>query len=97
MRNLMLQAIQWLFVACAALCILKLILGPTTAHRLIALNILSAVALGFLVAYGVEKGRVLYLDVALVYDIFGFLGFLAITRFLKDKEKEEDEQQGGQQ
>jgi len=51
----------------------------------VALNILSGVVLAFLVLRGVRQGRSLYLDVALVYDIFGFLGFLAIARFLKDK------------
>jgi multicomponent Na+:H+ antiporter subunit F len=87
MKTLMLQAMQWFFLACALLCIVKFLIGPTTAHRLVALNILAAVALAFLVARGVERERVLYLDVALVYDIFGFLGFLAITRFLRNKEE----------
>ncbi|AEV29122.1 multisubunit Na+/H+ antiporter, MnhF subunit [Sphaerochaeta pleomorpha str. Grapes] len=96
MKYLMLEIMQYLLVVCAALCILKLLLGPTTAHRLVALNILSAVALAFLVIRAVEKGRVLYLDVALVYDIFGFLGFLAITRFLKNKEREEEPKGGPQ-
>jgi multicomponent Na+:H+ antiporter subunit F len=89
----MLEGMQWFLLLCASLCVLKFLLGPTTAHRLVALNILSALALAFLVAKGVEKGKVLYLDVALVYDIFGFLGFLAITRFLKGKEKEKQEQE----
>jgi multicomponent Na+:H+ antiporter subunit F len=93
MRNLMLEGMQWFLLLCTSLCVLKFLVGPTTAHRLVALNILSALALAFLVVKGVEKGKVIYLDVALVYDIFGFLGFLAITRFLKGKEKEEKEEQ----
>jgi multicomponent Na+:H+ antiporter subunit F len=54
---------------------------------LVALNVLSAVSLALLVLWGIRVGRTLYLDVALVYDIFGFLGFLAITRFLKDRKE----------
>ena len=42
-----------------------------------------------LVLHGVWLGRALYLDVALVYDIFGFLGYLAIANLLKDKIKGE--------
>ncbi|MDC7240660.1 MAG: monovalent cation/H+ antiporter complex subunit F [Spirochaetales bacterium] len=85
MTQIMLQGMQIFFLFCAALCVLRFILGPSTPDRLVALNVLSGVTLGFLVVRGVAEGRVLYLDVALVYDIFGFLGFLAIARFLRDK------------
>lgn len=85
MTSLLLQYMQWFLIVCAVVCIIRLLLGPTAADRLVALNILSGVALAFLVVRGVAQERVLYLDVALVYDIFGFLGFLAIARFLKDR------------
>ncbi|MBU0935969.1 MAG: pH regulation protein F [Spirochaetes bacterium] len=85
MRLLMLDAMQWFCIACALFCVLRMLLGPTSADRLVALTVLSSLVLGFLVLRGVRENRALYLDVALVYDIFGFLGFLAIARFLKDK------------
>ncbi len=81
----MLDIMQWFMIACAVVCIVRLVLGPTAADRLVALNIISSVVLAFLVLRGVRQGRAFYLDVALVYDIFGFLGFLAIARFLKDR------------
>lgn len=68
--------------------IIRLILGPTASDRLVALNVLSTVSLALLVLWGISIQRTLYLDVALVYDIFGFLGFLAITRFLKQSKEE---------
>lgn len=92
MRLILLDAMQWFMILCALVCIIRLILGPVAADRLVALNVLSGVALAFLVLRGVRQGRALYLDVALVYDIFGFLGFLAIARFLKDKFSDEEEQ-----
>lgn len=85
MRVLMLDVMMWFLLICSLVCILRLILGPTVADRLIALNILSSLVLALLVLRGVRQARSLYLDVALVYDIFGFLGFLAIARFLKDR------------
>ena len=85
MSTIMLQYMQWFLIISAAVCVVRLLLGPTTADRLVALNILSGVALAFLVVRGVAESRALYLDVALVYDIFGFLTFMAIARFLKDK------------
>ncbi|KGE71679.1 monovalent cation/H+ antiporter complex subunit F [Spirochaeta lutea] len=90
MREFMLEAMQWILAGASAAVFIRLIIGPTGADRLVALNILSGLALAFLVTRGVAQGRALYLDVALVYDIFGFLGFLAIARFLKDKISDED-------
>jgi multicomponent Na+:H+ antiporter subunit F len=90
----MLDVMQWFTLICAAVCVVRLLAGPTTADRLVALNVLSGVVLAFLVLRGVRQGRSLYLDVALVYDIFGFLGFLAIARFLKDRIGESGDGQG---
>jgi multicomponent Na+:H+ antiporter subunit F len=90
MRELMLETMQWVLAGASAIVFIRLVIGPTGADRLVALNILSGLALAFSVTRGVAQGRALYLDVALVYDIFGFLGFLAIARFLKDKISDED-------
>ncbi|NCC63967.1 MAG: pH regulation protein F [Spirochaetia bacterium] len=88
MSAYILKAMQFTLTFFALLTIIRLILGPTGSDRLVALNVLSAVSLALLVLWGISMRRTLYLDVALVYDIFGFLGFLAITRFLKQREEQ---------
>ncbi|MBI9100066.1 MAG: pH regulation protein F [Spirochaetaceae bacterium] len=85
MRNILLDTMQWFLLFSLLVCIIRMVTSKTASGKLVALNILSAVVLAFLVVRGVREARALYLDVALVYDIFGFLGFLAIARFLKDK------------
>lgn len=85
MRIFLLDAMQWFTLICIIICIIRILTSPTASGKLVGLNILSGVVLAFLVVRGVREGRALYLDVALVYDIFGFLGFLGIARFLKDK------------
>ncbi|MXI86730.1 monovalent cation/H+ antiporter complex subunit F [Sphaerochaeta halotolerans] len=87
MTDFILQAMLVVLMFFAVGTLLRLLLGPTASDRLVALNVLSAVSLALLVLWGIKVGRALYLDVALVYDIFGFLGFLAITRFLKDRKE----------
>jgi multicomponent Na+:H+ antiporter subunit F len=91
MRIFMLEFMQWFLVICMVFCVVRLVLGPSAADRLVALNVLSGLVLAFLVLRGVAEEQALYLDVALVYDIFGFLGFLAVARFLKDKITEKGE------
>jgi multicomponent Na+:H+ antiporter subunit F len=53
----------------------------------------SAQVLALLVLIAVREGRSIYLDVALVYDIFGFVGLLAITRYLARRERAETEKE----
>jgi len=91
-RLFMLQAMEWFFLFCALVCTVRFLLGPGSADRLVALNVLSGVVLVFLVIHGVREGRAFFLDVALVYDIFGFLGFLAVARFLKDTLSQDGEE-----
>jgi multicomponent Na+:H+ antiporter subunit F len=76
---------KYFLIVFATITVIRLLIGPSASDRLVAMNVLSAIALALLILWGVTTKNVLYLDVALVYDIFGFLGFLAITRFLKNK------------
>lgn len=87
MSTFVLDGMQIALLAFAFIILVRLMLGPTSSDRLVALNVLSAVSLALLILWGIRTRRTLYLDVALVYDIFGFLGFLAITRFLKNRKE----------
>ena len=62
-------------------------LGPTIADRMTGLNLVGAQILALLVLYAVREGRSNYLDVALVYDIFGFIGILAMARYFVSREE----------
>lgn len=73
-------------MGCCAVALLRLALGPRGVDRLAALSVISALILALLVLYGSRPGRVLYLDVALIYDVFGFLGLLAIASFFRGRE-----------
>lgn len=78
------QALQytiWFFLGSVAVSMIRVLAGPTIADRMIGLNMVSAQILAILVLYAVREGRSSYLDVALVYDIFGFIGVLAMVRY----------------
>lgn len=63
----------------------RILIGPTTADRLNALNLVGSQVLALLVLTAIRRGSAVYLDVALVYAVFGFLGVLALTRFLSKR------------
>ena len=76
----------YFFLGTTVLSMVRIVIGPSSADRLIALNLVSAQVLAILVIIATKKNLSIYLDVALVYDIFGFVGLLAITRYLLKKE-----------
>ena len=75
----------YIFLGSSVLSLIRVVIGPTSADRLIGLNIVAAQILALLVLIAVKEGLHVYLDVALVYDIFGFVGLLAITRYFGKK------------
>jgi multicomponent Na+:H+ antiporter subunit F len=66
----------------------RVVIGPTVADRMIGLNLVAAQTLALLVLISVSMARSIYLDVALVYDIFGFVGILVMTRYFSGKKGE---------
>lgn len=75
----------WFFVGSAVVSLIRVVTGPSAADRMIGLNMASAQVLAVLVLLAVREGQGAYLDVALVYDIFGFIGVLAMTRYFGGK------------
>jgi multicomponent Na+:H+ antiporter subunit F len=63
----------------------RIFIGPTAADRLGALNLVASQVLVLLVLTAVRSGSAVYLDVAMVYAVFGFIGILALTRFLSGR------------
>lgn len=80
------EYVIYILLAASMLSLIRVVIGPTSADRLIGLNVISAQILAILVLIAVKGDLHVYLDVALVYDIFGFLGLLAIARFFGRKE-----------
>ena len=61
----------------------RLLAGPCTVTRAIALDVLSLITIPLLAAVAITTGRAIYVDVALVYAILSFLGVLALARYLE--------------
>ena len=60
----------------------RLVLGPTPEDRMLGLNQVSSQILIILLLVAVKFERPIYLDVALVYAILGFIGILAVAKYV---------------
>ncbi|MEM7496465.1 MAG: cation:proton antiporter [Pseudomonadota bacterium] len=73
---------SWILLLTAGLTFLRLVLGPTVADRVVAVDMLSVLTVGFAGLRAIAADEVAYLDIALVLAIAGFLGTLAFARFI---------------
>lgn len=73
-----------LFMMCAAffLTVCRVISGPTLPDRIVALDMLVAIAIGFIAVVAIRTGFTLYIDVAITLGLVGFLATVAFARFL---------------
>ncbi|HMO75809.1 MAG TPA: K+/H+ antiporter subunit F [Sphingopyxis sp.] len=73
------QILLGLAMACATFRMLR---GPRAQDRILALDALYVCAMLLLVTYGVQTGRTLYFESALVIGLLGFTGTVALGKFL---------------
>ncbi len=88
MEALLPTIINWTIAFLLGSCIvgiIRIIIGPGAADRLTALNLVGSQVLSLLVLTAFRAGSPVYLDVAMVYAVFGFLGILALTRYLSKR------------
>jgi multicomponent Na+:H+ antiporter subunit F len=73
----------------------RVIVGPTLPDRIIGLDMLVVVAVGFIALIGIRTSFTLYVDVAISLGLVGFLATVAFARFVMAKGslwvKQEDE------
>ena len=72
----------------------RVVVGPTLPDRVLALDMLTAVAIGFIAVLGIRTGQTLYADIAIALGLVGFLATVAFARFILERrtiEKEEIE------
>ena len=64
------------------LVLVRLIKGPDTADRIVALDLISILIVAFLATESIYAGETSFLDVAIAYALIAFLGTVALARFL---------------
>lgn len=62
---------------------LRLARGPYLPDRVVALDLISILAIGFIVVYAVRFNQPAFLDVAIILAIISFLGTVAFAYYLE--------------
>ena len=69
----------------------RVIIGPTLPDRVVALDMLVAIAIGFIAVLGIRTGQTLYADIAIALGLVGFLATVAFARFVLQRRSIEED------
>ena len=67
----------------AILLFIRFIEGPTAADRMLAVDMIDGLACLMLVFYAIYTERAIYLDIAIVTALLGFISTVFVARYLE--------------
>jgi multicomponent Na+:H+ antiporter subunit F len=70
-------------VLAAVLSFVRVLAGPSAADRTVGLDGMTIITISIIAFVAFVSGRVIYIDVALVYGLVSFLGVVAVARYLE--------------
>ncbi|GAU77935.1 monovalent cation/H+ antiporter complex subunit F [Fusibacter sp. 3D3] len=74
-----------LLILLLTLSLLRILLGPSLWDRLLGLNMVASKLLALIVLYASYKGISMYLDLAIVYALLGFVGIIFLSIYVQRK------------
>jgi multicomponent Na+:H+ antiporter subunit F len=67
----------------------RLAFGPSLPDRVVALDLITAITVGFMAAYAVDVGQEAFIDVALVVALVAFLGTVAFAQYIERRARDD--------
>lgn len=74
-----------LLILLLSLSLIRILLGPSLWDRLLGLNMVASKLLALIVLYASYKERSMYLDLAIVYALLGFVGIIFLSIYVQRK------------
>jgi multicomponent Na+:H+ antiporter subunit F len=65
----------------------RLVRGPSLPDRVVALDLMATIGIGFIAVYAVATDQPVFLDVGTVLALISFLGTVAFARYIERRAK----------
>jgi multicomponent Na+:H+ antiporter subunit F len=70
------------------LAFIRLAKGPSVNDQIVSLDLIASVVMGFILLYAVLVKQDVFIDVVIIIALVSFIGTVAISTYLKQKNKE---------
>lgn len=86
--NFVARAFLWLLLS-AALCLYRVLRGPTAPDRAVAIDMMGILIVGFCALLSLPTGRDWYIDIGIAWALQSFIGIMALAKHLEGKDFDE--------
>lgn len=73
----------YIILGLSVFCLIRVIIGPTVADRMVAIDIFGILVVGVCAIFAIKYGKGFIVDIALAWMIFSFIGTLALAKYLE--------------
>jgi len=76
-------------IALSAVCLYRIIRGPTIPDRMVGIDIFGILVVGICAIISIQTGRSFILDIGIAWIILSFIGTLTLAKYLSGKKLNE--------
>jgi len=88
-QSLLLKRTFFVLFFSALFCLWRILRGPTPADRVVAIDSLGILVLGFCAILGIPTGRDWYIDIGIAWALQSFISTLALAKYLEGRDLDE--------
>ena len=75
--------------ATLVMALIRLLIGPRLPDRIVALELISVTSVGMIVLHAIQTQEPGFLDAAIAVALIGFLGTVAMSRYLERRARDD--------
>jgi multicomponent Na+:H+ antiporter subunit F len=79
----------FILVLCSVLCLYRIIRGPTSPDRIVAIDMFGILIVGFCAVMSIATGRGWYIDIGIAWALQSFISTLALAKYLEGRDFDE--------
>ena len=83
------RRVVFILLLCAIFCLYRIYRGPTAPDRIVAIDILGILIIGFCAILGIPTGRGWYIDIGIAWALQSFISTLALAKYLEGRQFDE--------
>ncbi len=77
--------VLFVILLAALMCLFRIVRGPTAADRVVAVDIMGVLIVGFCAMLTISTHRSWYIDIAMAWQLQNFVSILALSKYLEGK------------
>lgn len=83
------QVFLGVLVICCFICLYRIGRGPSAPDRTVAIDILGILVVGFCAFLSLITGKAFYMNIAIAWALFNFIGTIALAKHIEGRGFEE--------